>query len=162
VTRDGANDDVAAVHRVLLAYARHLDAGEVDRVMELFTDDCKVNYAKGDTWAMQGRSTVAAHLATTLSRFSATSHHISNVDIVVDGEDTATSQCYLYAWHRFAKYPDKPDFEFWGRYDDELIRTDDGWRIAVRRLTMAGKRNIGGHFEPVVRRVVATTAPASE
>jgi hypothetical protein len=53
--------------------------------------------------------------------------------VVGDGHE-ATSQCYLQAQHVRAGTPGGDTFVVVGRYSDELVRTEDGWRIAVRWL----------------------------
>ncbi|MGE0304588.1 MAG: nuclear transport factor 2 family protein [Acidimicrobiia bacterium] len=146
------DEDRETVRSVLLAYARAIDANAVDDATSLFSINCQVNYALGDMSILTGRDHLREHLADTLSRFSATSHHISNIDVTLVGRDTAQSHCYLYAWHRFPAFPDKPDFEFWGTYSDRLVKADGRWLIESRRLRMAGKRNMIGRFEPVERR----------
>ena len=47
----------------------------------------------------------------------------------VDG-DAATSRCYLQAQHVVGA----ATFLLGGRYEDRLVRTADGWRIAHRDL----------------------------
>ena len=47
----------------------------------------------------------------------------------VDG-DTATNRCYLQAQHVVGG----ANYIVGGRYEDRLVRTDDGWRIAHRAL----------------------------
>ncbi len=50
-----------------------------------------------------GVGALEERLARGLPRFAATSHHVSNIEITFDDDDTATGITYLYAWHR---YPD--------------------------------------------------------
>ena len=53
----------------------------------------------------------------------------------IDG-DAATHQCYLQAQHvRHAADP-SPNYIVGGRYEDDLVRTAAGWRIAHRRLVI--------------------------
>jgi len=60
---------------------------------------------------------------------------VTNHDIDVDG-DTATCRCYFQAQHVRRAAVDGPNFIIAGRYEDELVRTDHGWRIHRRVLTI--------------------------
>ena len=78
---------------------------------------------------------IAARLSKILDRFSATSHHLSNVSIQLDG-DQATSMAYVYAFHRMADTNDP--MHYWGRWVDRLVRLDEGWRFAEREVVGIG------------------------
>jgi hypothetical protein len=64
-----------------------------------------------------------------------TLHLISNHQIVVRG-DTATCRWYLQAQLVRKAAHGGPNFIIAGRYEDELKRTADGWRITFRRLVV--------------------------
>ena len=68
-----------------------------------------------------------------LTPLSATQHLISNVVVRLDG-DRAESSCYLQAQHVKTGTAGGDNFIIAGRYDDQLVRTPDGWRIRERRL----------------------------
>ena len=57
------------------------------------------------------------------------------VVVRLDG-DRAESACDLQAQHVKAGTPGGDHFIIAGRYDDQLIRTPDGWRIRERRLAL--------------------------
>ncbi len=86
--------------------------------------------------AVVGRDELAKMFAKTLAPFTATSHHVSNIRIRFQGDDHAETTAYVYAWHITAESGQRIDL--WGRYHDNLRLTAEGWRIAVRRLTVAG------------------------
>ena len=90
----------------------------------------------GARYAVVGRENLAKMFAKTLAVFSATSHHLSNVRITLLDDTTAESTAYVYAWHAAAA--DGKRIDLWGRYEDRLVLTDAGWRIASRRLSAAG------------------------
>jgi SnoaL-like domain len=83
-----------------------------------------------------GSENLARMFAKTLAAFTATSHHLSNVRIRFTDDDTAESTAYVYAWH--IAVGDRRRIDLWGRYRDNLRCTAQGWRIANRRLTVAG------------------------
>ena len=64
-----------------------------------------------------------------------TSQHVLGSHIVeVDG-DQATSRCYFVAQHVRTAADGGPHYVVAGKYVDDVVRTDDGWRIKHRVLT---------------------------
>ena len=129
--------DREAVTALVHDYCLLFDENRPHDVAALFTDDAVVDYGpESDT--IVGRDAIGATIAVGLSRtFAATSHHVSNVQVVLEGDDRARSTSYLYAWHRYVD--GSPDGELWGRYRHRFARTDGaGWRIAELRLEAAG------------------------
>lgn len=118
----------------LLDYCEHVDRNDPESLAtKVFAADGV--FELGPTRAVVGRDDLARMFARTLCAFSATSHHLSNVRIELEGEDRARATAYVYAWHRTV---DGRRVDIWGRYDDDLRLTDQGWRIARRRLSAAG------------------------
>ncbi|WP_327436867.1 nuclear transport factor 2 family protein [Amycolatopsis alkalitolerans] len=64
-------------------------------------------------------------------RLAHTQHLIGSLHVTVDG-DTAQCTSYVQATH-FSAAGDT--WTTGGRYDDSMVRTPDGWRIAERRFT---------------------------
>lgn len=58
---------------------------------------------------------------------------ITHVLIRVTGE-TATSSSYLEGHHRILGHPEGEEVTLRARYDDDLVRTVNGWRIARTTL----------------------------
>jgi uncharacterized protein (TIGR02246 family) len=131
--------DRQAIAGLIQAYCHHFDRNEPDAVAALFAADAVVDYGP-ETPDLVGvdaiRTAVAAGLTTI---FAATSHHVSNFDIRLVTPDTATSICYLYAWHRYRR--GAPDGELWAQYHHDLVRQPEGWRISRLVLKAAGSRN---------------------
>jgi 3-phenylpropionate/cinnamic acid dioxygenase small subunit len=97
----------------------------------VFTED-----ANGDLLEdVVGRVAIKKRVETALSHMDETQHLISNHQIVVQG-DTATCRCYLQAQHVRKAAHGGPNFIIAGRYEDELKRTPEGWRISFRRLVV--------------------------
>ena len=67
-----------------------------------------------------------------LSAFPVTQHLMSNIDVQLDG-DHATART-MVTNPQGAATSDGPLHFFYvgGRYDDDFVRTPDGWRIANR------------------------------
>ena len=90
----------------------------------------------GSRHAVIGRADLALMFARTLAPFSRTSHHVTNIKMTFTGADTAKSTAYVYAWHLTVAEGRRIDL--WGRYHDRHRLTAEGWRIELRRLTVAG------------------------
>ena len=126
--------DRQAITDVLVDYCCALDGMDLPHLAALFTDDCFVEY--GPEPALQSRG--AAELESSLGRmwrWQRTSHHLSNVLIEFDGRDEARVSSYVHAWH---ERPDGTTATILGQYRDRLVRIDECWRIAERRMEMNG------------------------
>ena len=134
--------DRQAITELIYNYCECFDRNDPDGVAELFTPDAIIDY-NPDTPNITGAEmagTIAEGLRDT---FAATSHHVSNVTITLEGSDTARSLCYVDAWHRYRN--GSPDGYLWGRYLHRFRRTEAGWRITSLLLQSAG--TIGFHRE---------------
>jgi ketosteroid isomerase-like protein len=128
--------DRQSITDLIHAYCYHFDRNEPGEVAALFTPDATVDYGP-EAATIVGADAIASTIAIGLERtFAATSHHVSNIQITLDGADRAHAVTYLYAWHRYVD--GSPDGELWGRYHHRFVRTGDGWRIAELVLTAAG------------------------
>ncbi|GAA4545250.1 nuclear transport factor 2 family protein [Pseudonocardia xishanensis] len=61
-----------------------------------------------------------------------TRHVVSTFDIEPDGPDRARSRAY---WRYYVETDSTPRLHSIGRYDDELVRTADGWRMRIRKVS---------------------------
>ena len=78
------------------------------------------------TVIVEGLPAIVEKVTNALGPLDASQHIVSNQQVTIDG-DTATCRCYLHARTPFVDGGD--NFIIAGRYDDELVRTPDGWRI---------------------------------
>jgi uncharacterized protein (TIGR02246 family) len=127
--------DEADVARVLNAYCYAVDALDVEAAVALFAEDCTFDWGHGRV--ARGHDGIRELLGS-LTRWEATSHHLSNVVVEHDGPDAARAFSYVYAWHRVAEtgYVE----QLWGQYHDALVRGADGaWRFEHRALRAAGE-----------------------
>ncbi|OBI44065.1 nuclear transport factor 2 family protein [Mycobacterium sp. E796] len=125
-------DDVAdrlAIHDALFRYAHALDDRDSQLLRTCFTEDavCEV----GAT--LTGIDSIIAFAEGVLSGFDVTQHLIANPRCMIDG-DRAESVCDLQAQHIARGAPAGERYVIGGRYEDSLVRTPEGWRIAHRRL----------------------------
>jgi ketosteroid isomerase-like protein len=128
--------DRQAITDLIHAYCNYFDRNEPAEVAALFTPEAIVDYGP-EAATIVGADAIASTIAVGLEQtFAATSHHVSNIQITLEGADHARSVSYLYAWHRYVD--GSPDGELWGRYLHRFARTEAGWRIAELVLQAAG------------------------
>ncbi len=124
-----------AITQTLINYCVGVDRNDPVAVTDLvFAEDGA--FELGARYAVVGAAELQKMFARTLAPFSATSHHLSNVSITLTSATTAESSAYVYAWHLTVE--DGRRIDLWGRYEDRLVLTPRGWRIASRRLSAAG------------------------
>jgi len=70
-----------------------------------------------------------------LTKLDDSQHLVATHQVRVTG-DTATSRCYLHAQHIRRAADGGPHYIVAGRYEDDLVRTSDGWRIKHRTLSV--------------------------
>lgn len=118
---------------LLVRYCRGLDRMELDDVASLFTEDCVVSYGPDPALNSAGRAGLRRDLER-LWRWRRTSHHLSNVEVVVNG-DIAFARSYVIGWHERA---DGSTATIYGTYEDELRRENGRWLIGRRTQFMNG------------------------
>lgn len=123
--------DARAIEQLMVRYIDRVDADDALGAAACFAPD-----GLGVYWGeYRGRDAIAGRLRGILAQFSATSHHLSNVAPIIDG-DRATSQAYVYAFHRLATSGDF--LHYWGRWVDELVRIDGEWLFTRREVVGVG------------------------
>jgi hypothetical protein len=123
--------DERAIERLMIRYIDRIDADDPVGAAACFAPD-----GVGVYWGeYRGREAIAERLEGILTRFTATSHHLTNLAPVIDG-DRATSLSYVYAFHRLAGSGDF--LHYWGRWVDELARIDGEWLFARREVVGVG------------------------
>ncbi len=142
--------DRLAIHDVLFRYAHALDDRDSRLLRTCFTEDavCEV----GAT--LRGIDAIIAFSEGVLSAFDVTQHLIANPRCTIDG-DHAQSVCDLRAQHVSRGAPAGEHYVIGGRYDDSLVRTPEGWRIAHRRLRVSWSE---GNPVPLTNRLRAIRA----
>ena len=125
--------DRAAVHDVLLRYARGVDCKDIDLVASCFTPDAAYEGALARSDIRQA----LPRLREAMDRYASTLHFLGNVTIEVTG-DRASSETYAIAYH----CPRTGDRQYVVavRYLDELVRHDGRWLITRRRVCREWER----------------------
>lgn len=123
--------DRAAITDLTHRYCWALDTKDFDALDHVFHPE-----ANGDLLEdVRGRVAIKARIARALTPLDQTQHLVANHMIRVEG-DRAWCRCYLQSQHVRKAAQGDPNFIIAGRYEDELIRTADGWRIIFRKLTV--------------------------
>ncbi len=123
-------DDRQDISDLLVRYATGIDRRDWPLFRTVFTDDCELDYGEIGTW--QGVDAVTDFMDTTHAMAGHTLHRLTNQAITLDG-DKASARTYIDAVIMFGD--NQSGVNAWGFYDDEIVRTADGWRIARRRFT---------------------------
>lgn len=129
-------NDERDIQRVYCNYCDIIDGKDFDRLTEVFTVDAVQDYRAtlGPDGVVKGTAPLiaAAHLHLGKdSNCGQTHHNVVNFRITVSG-DTAKAKVHYYAVHLgVRKYPDAI-YSMWGEYDDDLVRTREGWRVKSR------------------------------
>lgn len=121
------------IYDLLVRYATGIDRRDWPLFRTVFTDDCQLDYGEIGSWS--GVDAVTDFMEKVHAMAGHTLHRLSNQAVTVDGEN-AVARTYVDALIMSA------DNQSGGRgvngigfYDDEIVRTPAGWRIARRRFT---------------------------
>jgi 3-phenylpropionate/cinnamic acid dioxygenase small subunit len=131
-------EDRQDIADMLVRYATAIDRREWQLLGEVFADDCDADY--GEIGAWHGAAAVIEFMRQVHAGAGHTLHRLSNFAITVDG-DTAEARTYFDALILAAD--NQSGVNAIGFYDDEIVRTAGGWRIARRRLTTARLITVG-------------------
>ena len=118
------------VAELLVRYATGVDRRDWELFRSCFTDDCRADY--GDIGAWEDADSFTTWMDRAHLRAGPSLHRVTNQTVTRSG-DGATARCYLDAVVMTA------DGQFAvrtvGYCDDELVHTDEGWKITRRRYT---------------------------
>jgi 3-phenylpropionate/cinnamic acid dioxygenase small subunit len=120
-------DDRLAIHHLLALHGHLVDAGALDRLGELFTDDVVYDLTPLGGTVLEGVDEIAAS-ARELGVNNPVAHLVTNIVIEEPG-DEVTARSKFLGVRRDGSVGS-------GVYDDVLRRTPEGWRIARRRVTV--------------------------
>lgn len=125
--------DQQAIRDLQNHYSFSIDDGRYYDLDDVFTTDVVADY--GAAGLSRGVEQVKDICRGALDPLTSSQHVNGNHWAEVDG-DEATAGCYFRVHQHKQGTPGGDHLELGGRYDDELVRTQDGWRIAKRTLTV--------------------------
>ena len=129
--------DRQAISDTVIRYATGIDMRDWEAYRSCFTDEVDIDFTSwggGEPQTMRGDDW-AAGVRAGLSGFSATQHISTNHVITLDG-DEATCVSYMQAQHYLPNAEGDNTLTLGGYYTNNLVRTDDGWRIRRCQLTV--------------------------
>lgn len=124
--------DKQAIIDLTIAYGWLLDHGPRDGLREVFTEDAVANFG-GELF--EGVDAIIAKVEASLGRLSVSQHIVTNQQVELAG-DEASCRCYVHAQHTKRGTEGGDNHVIAGRYEDRVVRTAEGWRIAHRRLSV--------------------------
>ena len=131
-------EDRQDIADVLVRYATGIDRRDWALFRTVFTDDCELDYGEIGVW--NGIDAVTGFMEQVHAMAGHTMHRLSNQEITVDG-DKAAARTYIDGL--IMAGDNKSGVNAIGFYDDEIVRTDAGWRIARRRYTQVRLSTVG-------------------
>jgi hypothetical protein len=121
-----ALEDRAAISELRARFCRLIDESRWADVAALFVED---GFYRGRDKDLRGREQLHAYFASGPRRRERAWHFIHNETVAIDG-DRATGSCYLDC----PLVVDGTPVVCAASYDDELVRTPDGWRFQGRTI----------------------------
>lgn len=130
--RTGVDPDTQhAVTDVIVRYATAIDRRDWDLFRTCFTEDVEADYGHVGVW--HDRDGITDWAIETHRPLGPTMHRITNVVAVADA-DRVAARSYVDV---IALEPNRSMHSHAAAYyDDELVRTEEGWKIARRTMRM--------------------------
>jgi hypothetical protein len=124
-----AEQDVVPIVNVINLYGLAMDTQRWDLFDRIFTPDVVVDFGPGSQWSEL--AAFKADFAAYHAPFDSTQHVMANHVVEAAGD---RAHAFTYGlWRLIRRGMEGGDFwEGTGWYDDELIRTQAGWRIRRR------------------------------
>lgn len=121
--------DREEIIQLINLYGFAMDTQRWDLFDRIFTDDVDADYGPGSHWT--SREKFKRDFGTFHEVFDATQHVMTNHLVTVEGD---RAWVHTYGSWRLIRHAagDPPVWDGTGYYDDQLVRTDGGWRIARR------------------------------
>jgi 3-phenylpropionate/cinnamic acid dioxygenase small subunit len=126
--------DRAEISEVLVRYATGIDHRDWPLFRTCWADDVYADYEQVGQFS--DADTLTDRMRMLHEPMGPTYHRLSNFVITVAG-DRATARSYFHAVLQLVPGDSTNWFDAIGHYDDELLRTPDGWRISRRIVSTA-------------------------
>jgi hypothetical protein len=131
--------DALAIQQLLSRYTYACDTKDWALLDTCFQPDARIQYESLPPFP-DGYAGLRVSTVRTLGLLRSTQHLLGNLHVTVNG-DRATATSYVQATH---VADDGGTWVTGGRYDDELVRTVAGWRIAARTFRRQWRRDPDG------------------
>lgn len=138
--------DRAEIQDVITRYAYAIDDRDWDALDTVFTPDAVIDYS--ETGGARGTvAEIKAFLAKAMPTFSAFQHLSTTTQLKIDG-DRATARTILFNPMVMQHEGQERVFFIGLWYKDDLVRTEQGWRIAMRYEQMSWSHNVPAGLMP--------------
>jgi 3-phenylpropionate/cinnamic acid dioxygenase small subunit len=121
--------DRQAIIDLTIDYCWTLDSKDFDHLAEIFHSEATAFLGT----ERPNRESIIEKIRGSLLPLDASQHLVANHQVRLDG-DRATCRCYLQAQHVRTATQGGVNYIIGGRYEDDLVRTPQGWRIMRRVL----------------------------
>ena len=143
-------EDRQAIVDLCIRYTLALDSRDWASLRECFAETATAHYEGRDDSV--GYEAIEATCRTALEPLRASQHLLGNHLVTLKG-DEADGVCYFQAQHVRDGMAGGSTFMVAGRYDDHFVRSEAGWRIAARRLSVtwtSGNESILAPASPAI------------
>jgi ketosteroid isomerase-like protein len=125
-----SESDRSEIIDLAVRYTWALDTKNLEDLRDVFTSDVTAVLRGVEC---EGIDQIIARIGGAILRLDHTQHLVGNHLVTVDG-DTGTHRCHLQSQHVLAGCEGGDNYIVGGYYDDRVVRTADGWRIAHRTM----------------------------
>lgn len=133
---------------VLTRYATGIDQCDWELFATCWADGAEVRYAQFDH--IRDAAALTDLFRQVHDPMGPTYHRLTNFVIDVDG-DRATARTYVHAVLMLSPGDENNWVDALGHYDDELVRTENGWRIG-KRVSHTARLLTGGQLAAGAKR----------
>lgn len=122
--------DRIEIQDLMSRYSTAVDAKRWDLLEDVFVAGSVVDF-RGNGGPELAYPEIVEYLKESLAGFAGCQHYVTNHMITLNG-DEATCRIYVFTYLASIVDGEEVLFADGGWYDDELVRTDAGWRIKRR------------------------------
>ena len=122
-------EDLQEISQLLIDYGEFLDLRDLDSFAQLWAEDAEFLMSTGRS--ANGREAIREMLSEVMARSTGHAMHLeTNPRIKLDGDRATATIMFAVA---FTQPDGQARVTMLGHHHDELVRTDDGWKIGRRR-----------------------------
>jgi uncharacterized protein (TIGR02246 family) len=119
--------DIEAIKALRARYTRAVDSKDWELFADSLAEDARLSTDHGVT---EGREAMVTFISQALAT-PITVHHVHQPEIELTGPDSATG---IWAMNDYVDF-DTFSLRGYGHYNEEYVRTPDGWKIKSSTLT---------------------------
>ena len=123
---------------LVLQYSTAIDTRDWEMFRAIWTDDCVTDYGKVGSW--KGAEAITDFMEQVHAPCGRTMHTLAN-QVVEATSDGYSSRTYVDAI--VMNGDNRSGFRMSGWYDDDIVATDDGWKIASRTFVSVVANKVG-------------------